>query len=80
MPFSRTVLHEEAVLAKVAVKLIGERFCLACDLSSLRTCRGTLATGAPEGLGEIQIFAKNQLSHLVVLGSRSWGFDIFTLG
>ena len=52
----------EAVFAKVAVKLMVERFCLAWCSSSFRTCSGTLPIGAPEGLGEIQILAKSELS------------------
>ena len=60
---------------KVVVKLMVERFCLAWCSSSLRTCRGTLPIGAPEGLGEIQICIevlkfvfKTRLSHIVVFG------------
>ena len=52
------VLQVEAIFAKVAAKLMVERFCLAWCSSSLRTCRGTFPIGAPEGLGEIQILAK----------------------
>ena len=60
--FSITVLQEQAVFEKVAVKLMVQRFCLARCSSSLRTCRGTLPLGAPEGLGEIQILTKSVLS------------------
>ena len=53
------MLQVEEVLAKAAVKLIVERFCLACCSSSLRTGRGTLPIGAAEGLGEVQNLKKN---------------------
>ena len=58
------VLQE--VLAKAAVKLIVERFRLAQCSSSLRTERGTLPIGAPEGLGEIQIFEKSVFNSCIL--------------
>ena len=59
---TKVVLQVEVAFAKLAAKLMVERFCLAWCSSSLRPCRGTLPIGAPESLGEIQIFAKSELS------------------
>ena len=50
---------EDEVLAKAAVKLSVEIFCLAWCSNSLRIGRGTSNIGAPGGLGVIQIFAKS---------------------
>ena len=87
--FSKEALQEEEVLANAAVKLRVEIFCLAWCSSSLRTGRGTLATGAPGGLGVIEILAKSiqllnfilkcGLSHLVPLRSGRRRLDIFAL-
>ena len=60
--FSMVELPIEAVIAKVAAKLIVQRFCLSWCSSSSSTCRGTLPIGAPEGLGDIQIFAKSEFN------------------
>ena len=58
----KVALHEDEVLAKAAVKWRVDIFCLAWYSNSLRTGRGTLPIGAPEGFGEIQIFAKSVFS------------------
>ena len=44
-------IAEDEVLAKAAVKLRVEIFCLAWCSNSLRIGRGTLPIGAPGGLG-----------------------------
>ena len=76
-------MQEDEVLAKAAVKLSMEIFCLAWCSNSLRIGRGTLPIGAPGGLGVIQILQLlyflliTGLSHLVPLCSGR--FDVFTL-
>ena len=73
--FFKEALQEEEVLAKAAVKLRVEIFCLAWCSSSLRTGKGTLATGAPGGLGVIQILAKSVFNSWIL----SWKVGCPTL-
>ena len=62
-----TLLHSSVTrgssLCKGSCKVDGREIppILVCS-SSFRTYRGTLPIGAPEGLGEIQILAKFELS------------------
>ena len=53
-------LQEDEVLAKPAVKLRVDMFCLAWCFNSLRIGRGTLPIGAPEGLGVTQILEQEE--------------------
>ena len=66
----KSALQEDEVLAKTAVKLRVDMFCLAWCSNSLRIGRGTLPVGAPGDLGVIQIFAKSVFNSCIFSPSQ----------
>ena len=67
-------LHSDITWLRAAEKLRVQIFYLAQCSNSLTIGGGTLPKGAPEGLGEMQIFAKFVCSSFIFFQSRGLPF------